>query len=64
MADLGNTPIRGDSTDEHLRLRASFLCAKFGGIANEWGYLAQLERRLCKLEQANMPAHLKNLEQR
>lgn len=64
MADLGNVPITGDSTDDHLRQRASYLCAKFGGPVCLYGYVLQLERRIAALEKARLPAHLQNLEQR
>lgn len=63
MAD-GNGPIMADSTDDDLRARTLRLGYRFGGSLDFIAYVLQLERRLCKLEEANMPAHLQNLEQR
>jgi len=64
MADLRTVPITGDSSDDHLRQRALYLCAKFGGVANQYGYILQLERRIAALENSKLPAHLQNVEQR
>jgi hypothetical protein len=64
MADLGNVPITGDSSDDHLRQRALFLGYKIGGPINLIAYILQLERRIAALEKSKLPAHLQNLEQR
>jgi len=61
---MANDPIRADSTDDDLRKRAIHLGYRFGGSLDFIAYVLQLERRICKLEQANAPAHLHDLEKR
>jgi hypothetical protein len=63
MAD-GNGPIMADSTDDDVRARTLRLGYRFGGSLDFIAYVLQLERRICKLEQANAPAHLHDLEKR
>jgi hypothetical protein len=62
--NLENVPITADSTDDALCKRALFLGYKLGGPVNLLAFILQLERRLCKLEQAYTPAHLRDVEKR
>jgi hypothetical protein len=61
---MADNRITGTTTDDELKRRALFLGSRFGGSLDQIGWILTLERRIAKLEQANTPAHLRDVEKR
>jgi hypothetical protein len=61
---MADNPITATTSDDEIWKRGWNITKNIGVPVAFTQYVLLLERRLCKLEQANTPAHLHDIEKR